>query len=130
VLFHLPRGKGADTKWDLWTAPLAGGQPTLLREDAGFARYAPDGSIVFLDHPANFVADEIWTMDDEGRNPQRLVDGVSLGWPQVSPDGTMIAFGASTKVAVVDIATGDVTELDASSAAEPAWYGNDTLIVD
>ena len=42
----------------------------------------------------------------------------------------MVAFHESgADVEVVDIATGDVTILDASDQ-EPAWYGNDTLIVD
>src|SRR3954469_4820954 len=33
VLFHLPRGRGVNTEWDLWTAPLTGVDATLLREN-------------------------------------------------------------------------------------------------
>ena len=93
VLFHLPRGKDV-TKWDLWTAPLAGGDATLLRENAGFAQYAPDGSIVFLDEPHNFVSSRISIMDGDGSNARSLVGpGGTYSWPQVSPDGTMVAYG-------------------------------------
>jgi len=130
VLFHLPRDRGDTTMWDLWTAPLAGGDTTLLRENAGFARYAPDGSIVFLDEPDNFVSSRISIMDGDGGNPRSLVGrGGPYSWPQVSPDGTMVAYHESSAIGVVDIATRDVSILDASSE-EPAWYGNDTLIVD
>ena len=131
VLFHLPRDRGGTTTWDLWTAPLAGGDATLLRKNAGFAQYAPDGSIVFLDEPHNFVSSRISIMDGDGSNARSLVGpGGTYSWPQVSPDGTMVAYHeSSANVEVVDIATGDVTILDASSE-EPAWYGNDTLIVD
>lgn len=129
VLFHLPRGRGDNAEWDLWTAPLAGGEATLLRENAGFAQYAPDGSIVFLDHPVPFESDEIWIMDGDGGNARRLVGGGTFVWPRVSPDGTMVAYGNERKAEIVDIATGEVTSFDVFSE-EPAWYGNDTLIVD
>jgi len=91
VLFHLPRGKPGNEEWDLWTAPLTGGKPTLLRKDAGFAAYAPDGSIVLLDHPVEFASDQIWVMDGDGCNARSLVNGetLALSWPSVSPDGTM-----------------------------------------
>jgi len=131
VLFHLPRGNPGNEEWDLWTVPLAGGKATLLRKDAGFAAYAPDGSIVFLDHPADFAADQIWIMDGDGSKARPLVKGgaYALSWPRVSPDGTMVAYGNEGTAEIVEIATGDVTALNALSEA-PAWDGNSTLIVD
>jgi hypothetical protein len=136
LLYHLPRGKGSNAEWDLWTAPLAGGAPTLLRRDAGFAQYASDGSIVFLDHPYDFQADSIWLMDGDGTNARNLdhgdrLDGTSpYTWPRVSPDGARVAFGDEAGRAIVfDLFTGEVTETGQFSE-EPAWYGNDTLIVD
>ncbi len=130
VLFHLPRGRGEGVTWDLWTAPLAGGEPTLLRKDAGFAAYEPDGSIVFLDHPYAFVGDEIWIMDGAGSDAQPLVeDGSRLSWPTVSPDGTKVAYGNGGKIEVVDIDTGEIVRIDADGE-EAAWYDEVTLIVD
>jgi Tol biopolymer transport system component len=132
VLFHLPRGKGEDVTWDLWTAPLAGGEPTRLRKDAGFATYSPDGSVVFLDHPYPFAGDEIWIMDGDANDARRLVEGGStLVWPVVSPDGTKVAYGNedSRRIEVVDIATREITTTD-KVGEEPAWYDDDTLIVD
>ena len=92
VLFHLPR-KGKNAGYDLWTAPIAGGEATLLREDAGFAQYGPDGSIVFLDGPVSFEGDAIWTMDGDGRHARLLVDGGRYTtFPRFSPDGTMVSY--------------------------------------
>jgi Tol biopolymer transport system component len=132
VLFHLPRGKGNDATWDLWTAPLAGGEPTLLREGAGFAAYAPDGSIVFLDHPYPFAGDEVWIMDGDGSDARPLVErGSTLTWPAVSPDGTKVAYGSGDgeEIKIVDIATLEITRIGAV-LEEAAWYDDRTLIVD
>jgi Tol biopolymer transport system component len=137
VLFHLPRGDpftGENTKYDLWTAPLVGGEPTLLRRNAGFPQYAADGSVVFLDHAVPFQGEGIWIMDGDGSNARPIVDdrGAQLTWPRVSPDGTMVAFVEGTAIQIADIATGESVgeSSDVSSEPEPAWYGNDTLIVD
>lgn len=129
VLYQLARGKGQEVTWDLWTASIAGGDPTLVREDAGFAQYAADGSIVFMDHPYPFGGDEIWVMDGDGENVRRLVVGSDLGWPVVSPDGTTVAYGIGGFADVVDIESGDITRLNVTTN-NYAWFGNDTLIVD
>jgi hypothetical protein len=131
VLYHLPRGKGNDTEYDLWSAPLAGGQPTLVRKDAGYAAYVSDGSIVFLDHPYPYEGDSIWIMDGGGGNARQLVTGDGpYGWPAVSPDGTKVLFAnGETSPEIVDIATGETTTFDDVFSDEPAWYGNDLLIV-
>lgn len=130
VLYHLPRGKGEDVTWDLWTVPLAGGEPTLLRNSAGFAQYAADGRVVFLDHPVPFGGDAIWIMDGDGSNARPLVEhrGDEISWPRVSPDSTKIAYGHDGKVEWVDLESGEVTTTEAHSE-EPAWFGNDKLIV-
>jgi Tol biopolymer transport system component len=132
VLFHLPQHGKEKGSWDLWTAPIAGGQATVLRKDAGFAQYGPDGSIVFFDHPASFAADAIWIMDGDGRHARPLVEGGHYtGTPLFSPDGTKVAYANDETVEIVDVASGEVTKLDASTHhSDPAWYDDGTLIVD
>jgi Tol biopolymer transport system component len=130
VLYHLPRGKGEDVTWDLWTVPLAGGEPTLLRKNAGYAQYSADGSIVYLDHPVPFEGEAIWTMDGDGSNARRLVEhrGDGIFWPRVSPDGTKVAYSLDLGVEWVDIESGAVTATG-QLTEYPTWYGNDKLIV-
>jgi Tol biopolymer transport system component len=130
VLYHLPRGQGEDAEWDLWTASLAGGEPTLLRKDAGYAQYTTDGSIVFLDHPVPFHGDAIWIMDGDGSDARPIVErpGASFSWPRVSPDGTKVTYGHDGTVEWVGIESGKVTTTEELNE-EPAWYGNDKLIV-
>jgi dipeptidyl aminopeptidase/acylaminoacyl peptidase len=127
VLFHLPRGR-MDPQWDLWTIPITGGTPTLVREDAGFGSYGPDGSIVFLDHPADLTSAEIWLMDADGSNARRLVGGGgTLAWPEISPDGTRVAYEDLGTVYVVDVATGTTDEI--TNGSQPTWFDDHTLIV-
>jgi Tol biopolymer transport system component len=132
VLFHLPRGNGQRFGYDLWTAPIAGGEATLLRRDAGYAQYGPDGSIVFLASPGLGESDAIWVMDSDGRHARSLVEGgpFSSG-PRFSPDGATVAYANDEMLEVVDVVSGEVTQLDASThEADPAWYDATTLIVD
>lgn len=125
VLYHVPRDDPAI--WDLWSVPISGGKTTLVRRNAGFASYSPDGSIVYLDHPRSLTASSIWIMNGDGTGAHRLVEGASLEWPKVSPDGANVAYDDGAHTYVVNVASGDVTDL--GLGIEPAWVDNDTLIV-
>jgi len=125
LLYHLPSEDPAT--WDLWTAPVTGGSPTLIRRNAGFASYTPDGSIVYLDHPQEFTASSIWIMDLDGTGARRLVQGATLEWPKVSPNGTQVAYDDGAHTFVVNVS--DLRIEDLGPGIEPAWVDNDTLIV-
>jgi hypothetical protein len=131
VVYHLPRGDLEHEKWDLWTAPLAGGEPTLLRRNAGSPQYAPDGSIVFLGHPVPFHGDGVWIMDADGSDARPIVQerGTQFTWPRVSPDGTQVAYGHDGEVEVAALDGTGSGESTGEFADEPAWFGNATLIV-
>jgi Tol biopolymer transport system component len=126
VLFHLPRGTSEDESWDLWTIPITGGTPTLLRHDASFPSYGPDGSIAFLDHPSDLSGD-LWVMDADGSHARKLVGNGSVEWPKMSPDGTRVAYQQGETAYIVDVAAGRSTRV--TSGTEPGWVDNDTLIV-
>jgi len=120
---------------DLWTTPLGGGEATLLRENAAMGTYAPDGSIVFLDHAMTLSSRRISIMDGDGSNARSLVklpnDEDQVAWLQVSPDGTMVLGAAGDAVHLVDIVTGEeLGEVAGFFVEEPTWYGNDSLIED
>jgi Tol biopolymer transport system component len=125
LLFHLPRGNPAT--WDLWTVPVAGGTPALLRRNAGFASYGSDGSIVYLDHPTDLSGSSIWIMNAEGGDERKLVSGGRYAWPKVSPDGSQVAYEDGGHAYVVNVQSGRV--IDIGPGAEPVWVDNDTVIV-
>jgi len=125
LLFHLPRGNPAT--WDLWTVPITGGTSTLVRRNAGFASYGPDGSIVYLDHPTDLTGSSIWIMNADGGDERKLVSGGRNAWPKVSPDGSQVAYEDGGHAYVVNVESGRV--IDLGPGVEPAWVDNDTVLV-
>jgi Tol biopolymer transport system component len=62
----------------------------------------------------------LWVMGAEGSNPHILLGAPLVAFPAWSPDGTRIAFhreiGRETRIGVLEIATGEVTDLG------PGWF--------
>ena len=128
ILFHLPRSGLA---WDLWTVPVTGGEPTLLRRNAEGGAYSPDGgSLAFLTSPVrgDLTTVALQVIDAEGGEPRTLAEGVALGSPWWSPDGTMVAYVKDTTTYVVDVATGESHQI-LRGAGHEDWLDDDTLLV-
>ena len=136
ILFQLPRGSQANpsdvgTPWDLWSVPVAGGEPTLVRRDAAMGVYSPDGStLAYLDALRASVGggfrSRLWLADADGSDPRLFLIGefAFLRW---SPDGTKIAYGGDGMIRVVDVATGQPSYVADGVTAE--WLDPDTLVV-
>ena len=131
ILYHFPRPSDTGTRWDLWSVPVAGGEPTLVRRDAAEGVYAPDGStLAYLDAPRvednEGWSSSLWLADTDGSDPRLLVDGdfYSIRW---SPDGTKIAFSSDGEIHVVDVATGKSSNVADGGIAD--WLDDDTLVV-
>jgi dipeptidyl aminopeptidase/acylaminoacyl peptidase len=74
---------------EIWSIPVAGGNPTRLTTAPGFdahPNYSPDGSQIVY-----FRSDGMWMMDADSTNPHRVLNGGGFT-PRWSPDGTMIAY--------------------------------------
>jgi len=132
ILFHRPRRHVAPSEqvWDLWSVPLSGGEPVLVRRNAGFGTYSPDGGTLAYLSPMSSEAtgDALWLVDAGGGDPRALVEREGLWWPTWSPDGTMIAYADGTdEIHVVDVATGQSTKVAEGATAE--WLDDHTLIV-
>jgi Tol biopolymer transport system component len=134
VLFQMPRGNLPKQSWDLWSVPVTGGEPTLVRRDAALGTFSPDGTRIAYVHvsislPFGFTFTDLWVARADGSGARRLVRG-HIDRPTWSPDGTQIAYeqGGGT-IYVVDVMTGQATKV-AHLDAWPSWVNDHTLIID
>lgn len=133
VVFALPASKGP-VGWDLWSVPVAGGDPTLIRRDAGLVDASPDGErITFVDiriDDGEFTTGDLWMANADGTDAERLVDG-QVSMSRWSPVGTRILYADETVDAlkVLDLATGETLGIP-SAADWSDWFDDGTLIVD
>lgn len=131
IIFHLPRGpKGyVSTRWDLWSVPVAGGEPTLVVRNASMGVYGPDGgTLAYLDSPkGGWTSSRLMLADVDGSDPRLLVQGDQIEFPRWSPDGTRIAYSDADGIHVVDVSTGAASLV--AEGASSDWFGDDTLVV-
>jgi Tol biopolymer transport system component len=124
IVFDLLNGN--TDEWDLWAVSVDGGDPTLVRRDAGYGSYASDGTLTYLSPLDAADGGSLW-VDAGGGVPRRLVTGGHIEWPRWSPDGTSISYAQDGDIYVVDIATARTTRVVSGGVAE--WFDNDTLVV-
>jgi hypothetical protein len=131
IIFHMPRGPNDDvsTRWDLWSVPVAGGEPTLVVRNASMGVYAPDGgALAYLDSPRGYWSStRLMVADADGSDPRVLVEGDQIERPRWSPDGTRIAYSDSDGIHVVDVSTGEASLVAEGGTSD--WFGDDTLVV-
>ena len=128
ILFQLPRGPGrTPAAWDLWSVPIAGGEPTLVWRDASLGAYAPNGrSLAYLDPSRGEWASATLLLEGDSA-PHVIAEGARIEFPRWFPDGTRIAYVDSGAVHVVDIATRQTSRVADGSWAE--WFDEDTLVI-
>jgi Tol biopolymer transport system component len=124
VMFNQPTAGGDRERYGLWSVPVNGGEPTLVRRKATFGDYSPDGTRIAFVEDGGFG--DLFVAPAAGGKAQKLATG-SIVVPRWSPDGTRIAYNdGSGGVYVVDVATGEPT-LVVESDHLPAWVDDDTL---
>jgi dipeptidyl aminopeptidase/acylaminoacyl peptidase len=128
ILFHLPRGPIDDTRWDLWSVPVGGGDPMLEVRDASMGDWAPaGGTLAYVDSPrGDWSSSRLMVRDSEG-GAKVLVEGNEIAFARWSPDGTRIAYSDSGVIHIVDVSTGEVTQVAEGGTSD--WFGDDGLIV-
>jgi Tol biopolymer transport system component len=125
VVFHLPRVPLP--KWDMWSVPVTGGEPTLVLRNAAFGQYFPDGkTIAFVESPGGT---SIQIADPQGAR-WTLVRAESpdgIWWPEISPGGSRIAYRDGGSIYVVRVSTGESSKV--ADGDNAVWLDDDTLIV-
>jgi Tol biopolymer transport system component len=133
VLFNAPRASDATqlVTWDLYSVPVDGGEPTLVRRDAILGSYSPDGTRIAYEKPGPGANVDLFVAMADGTNATRLVKG-DLGWgSEWSPDATRIAYtdyATGDILFVVDVQTGETTTIGTYGAA--FWVDDHTMITD
>jgi eukaryotic-like serine/threonine-protein kinase len=86
----------------MWTVSMLGQSPRELRDDALGFEVSPDGThVAFCPRGTSDVVREIWVMDSQGGNPQKVLAlgenerldlDLNSGWVHWSPDGQRLAY--------------------------------------
>lgn len=114
ILFSSNRDGG----YEVYELSLDGGEPVALTTTRNnFAPTAsPDGTTIVFTHARgpNLWDGQIWLIDRDGGDLRQLTFEAGGGWDATwSPDGTQVLFathtGGNIQMAVITIATGDVT---------------------
>ena len=130
ILFQKLDGSHSHPYWDLWSIPITGGDPTMVRRDAAFGAYSPDGeTLAYLDAPdccSEGWTSGLWLVGADGSDPRPLVDAL-VSWLRWSPDGTRIAYVTDSEVGVVDVATGMTSRVAEGGTVE--WLDEHSLVV-
>jgi Tol biopolymer transport system component len=133
VIFHMVRGEGVarGEGWDVWSVPVTGGEPTLVLRDAMFPEYFPDGNaIAFVEARGTSPGGARLQIAGAEGSIRTLVEANSpdgIYWPEISPDGTRIAYQDGRSIYVVDVPTGRSMRVADGNNAE--WLDRETLIV-
>ena len=134
ILYQRPNGhmmNNGNRSWDLWSAPVTGGKPTLVQRNAAWGSYSPDGRRLAYLSPlkeGDFTGSGLWIKNVQGGTPRALIRGGGLQWVRWSPDGTRIAYVDGSAIYAVDAATGTTKQV-VRHAGQPEWLNNHTLIV-
>ncbi len=124
VMFTMPTTVGDQERYDLWSVPVTGGEPTLVRRGATFGDYSPDGTQIAFIEDGGFG--DLFVAPTAGGEARKLATGASVV-PRWSPDGSRIVYNdGAGRVYVVDVQTGEQT-LVVETSHLPAWVDDDTL---
>jgi basic membrane lipoprotein Med (substrate-binding protein (PBP1-ABC) superfamily)/DNA-binding SARP family transcriptional activator len=136
VLFHLTREGSDHSAFDVWSVPVTGGDAELVLRDAAFPIPLPDGSLAVVSGMRGLFDDgpqTISIVDVDGDARELIVTDSWVWQPQVSPDGTRLAFGEGVpeleggRIRTVDIATGEHSVAALGEVVD--WLDDDTLVV-
>ena len=134
VMFRMPKGPDVyETRYDLWSVPAAGGEPTLVVPDATGGAYSPDGeTLAYVTAFSEPRGDSSLVLADvDGSEPRLLAEAARIETPRWSPDGTRIAYSAYPQGDgdyVIDVATGETWSVT-GGAGVLDWFDNDTLLI-
>ncbi|MGH2693917.1 MAG: TolB family protein [Actinomycetota bacterium] len=134
VIFHMARTSGETGTADVWGVPATGGEPRRSLENAWYATTNHSATKDIEAYLFLLPSPDLSSRSIMAGHPccpnmrQTLVEAnESIWWPTMSPDRDSIAYQDGESIYVLDISTGEVSEVGIGGTAE--WLDNDTLIV-
>ena len=128
IVFHMPRADDDGMRWDLWSVPVSGGEPTLVARNAKSGVYAPDGeTLAYVGRSTDSSSTRLILANVDGSDPRMLVRGDQIESPRWSPDGTRISYSDIDGDHIVVVATGETSLVAAGGVLD--WFGNDALLI-
>jgi Tol biopolymer transport system component len=130
ILFHLPRTGAKNTTWDVWSVPTAGGEPTVVVEDAMFPHYLADGSsIVYVTPAASRFGGKVIAVHGTDGTRTLLESPDDLFFDiDVSPNRSRFIPLWNGPIEVVDVASGEVSR-PIVQGRRAGWVDDDTIVV-
>lgn len=131
VIFQLARDSSETTKFDVWSVPVTGGEPTLMLRNAFFPMVLPDGETIAFVEPSGFdlSGDRISIAEAKPGLRTLVKANVAIAFPTISPDGSGIAYQDGGSIYVVDVSTGESSKVADGNYDNVSWLDDETLIV-
>lgn len=123
-----------DPRPRLWSVPVAGGDPTLIRRNAIVGDASPSvAKVTFVETvivDGEVTGEDLWIADTDGRHAERIVVG-TVSFSRWSPDGTRIVYADEflNALKILDLTTGETTQVP-SEADGADWLDDGTLMID
>lgn len=135
VYFTKPSGKSGpdDTgvRWDVWSVPASGGEPTLVHSNAFGVDVSPTGDEISYTEALNVDGEykhgALFVARPDGSDAHKVADGPAA-FSRWSPDGSKLAYNVKDGIYVLDVATGESQPYE-DATGWPEWVDEDTLML-
>jgi Tol biopolymer transport system component len=127
VIYQWPRASSRGISWALWSVPVTGGKPRLLVKNAAQATTSDRPTYAFVRPMSDFFNGSSLVVAAPGGFRTIVKAKSGIFEPKMSPDGRRIAYADDGSIYVVNVLTGNSSEVAVGRMA--SWVDNGTLVV-